>query len=476
MGGTAPAPSANGRRMRVSRRRVLSLVPPAALGLLLPGCPAKPGSDDTGDTGHTGDTGDTGATGAPARSPEPPPWDAPGAEDPALFPNGLRAGDARADAVVLSVRTSLETFTLVLMQGVGEAWEERDRVLVTAADGGAILVIEGLSADTPFACAVYLDPDTSPARSGVTRFRTAATSARVVQFGATSCLGDHSPEYPCLGFVAADQLDFFCHLGDFVYADGARTTEEYRAFYEATLAVPALRQSLDSTSVVATWDDHELANNWSWEEVDEAWYEAALGVFRETLPQTVGPTGGIWRSLSWGETLELFVLDCRSERRDGRYISEEQMSWLQEGLRASTARFKIILNSVPITDLTAIFGSAQAEDRWDGSPEERSAILGWIAEQGITGVLWVTGDVHFAAVTHVDPPGGPAEAAWEVFVGPAGATPNALVELYEPDAQYLWLSSAWNWARFTCDPVLGTIRVEHIGEDGSVLNDTTLVP
>lgn len=466
-GTPAPAP-ANGAGMRVSRRRVLSLAAPAAAALLLPGCDGKPAPDDTGDTG------DTGALGAPTRAPEPGPWEAPGAEDPAVFPNGLRAGDAQAGSVVLSVRTPLARFTVVLMEGVGEAWEERDRVTVDAADGGAIVVIEGLSADTPYACAAFQDPDVLPARTGVTRFRTAATDVRVVQFGATSCLGDRSPAFPCLGFVAADQLDFFCHLGDFVYADGARTTEDYRAFYEAALAVPALRQSLDSTSVVATWDDHELANNWSWEEVDQDWYDTALGVFRETLPQTAGPSGGIWRSLSWGETLELFVLDCRSERRDGRYISKEQMSWLQEALRASTARFKIVLNSVPITDLSALFGSAQADDRWDGSPEERAAILGWVSEQGITGVLWVTGDVHFAAVTHVDPPGGLAEGAWEVFVGPAGADPNALVELYEPDAQYLWLSSAWNWARFTCDPVLGTVRVEHVGEDGSVLHDTTL--
>jgi hypothetical protein len=32
----------------------------------------------------------------------------------------------------------------------------------------------------------------------------------------------------------------------------------------------------------------------------------------------------------------------------------------------------------------------------------------------------------------------------------------------------------WNWVRFTCDPGAGTIRVQHVGDDGLDLSDITL--
>jgi len=452
--------------MKLTRRSLLRLAAAGAVAPLLPACAPKGGE-------ASGTTSDSGRLPTPTGGPEPSPWDAPGAEDATVFPSGLRTGDASTTAAVVSVRTTEPGFTLVVMEATGETWAEVDRVPVEAADGGAIVVLDGLAADTAYALAAYVD-DTR--RSSVGRLRTAAVAARIVRFGATSCLGDEQPEQAPLASVAADQLDFFCFLGDFVYADGSRTLEGYRAFYDAQLARPNVRAALDSTSIAATWDDHEVTNNWSWEQVDQAWYDAALGAFRETLPQGAGPTGGLWRKLSWGETLDVFVLDCRSERRDGRYISAEQMAWLQEGLAASGARFKFILNSVPITNLQPMFGPAEIDDRWDGYPDDRSAILDFIAEQGVTGVVWICGDVHFGAVTHVDPPGGVAAEAWEVFVGPSGSLPMYLVDAYPLDEQFVWLTSAWNWARFTCDPGTGEVTVEHVGSDGSVLHQVVLRP
>lgn len=443
--------------MSFTRRTLLRLAVTGVAAPLLPGC--RPGAE--GD-----DTGDSGSAPTPLRSAEPAPWAAPGSEDATAFPSGLRVGDATSSGAVVSVRTAEAAFTLVVMEAQGEAWVEVDRVEVTPADGGAIVVLDGLLVDTAYALAAYADDSR---RSSVTRLRTAAVAARVVRFGATSCLGDRNPELPCLAWVEADQLDFFCLLGDFVYADGAQTTEDYRGWYTTQLARPAVRSALGSTSIVATWDDHEVANNWSWEDVDQARYDAALGAFRESLPQGTGPTGGIWRKVSWGETLDLFVLDCRSERRDGHYISPEQMTWLQEGLATSTARFKIILNSVPITDLHALFGQTEEEDRWDGYPADRAAILGFIAEHAVPGVLWITGDVHFGAFTHVDPAGGVAADALEVFVGPAGSQPNYLVDAFVGDPQYLWLTSAWNWARFTCDPGTGEVTLDFLDDAGSLL-------
>ena len=49
----------------------------------------------------------------------------------------------------------------------------------------------------------------------------------------------------------------------------------------------------------------------------------------------------------------------------GLYISRE-MDWLKSSLSASTARFKFIMNSVPIIDFNDLIGEVEAIDRWQG--------------------------------------------------------------------------------------------------------------
>jgi phosphodiesterase/alkaline phosphatase D-like protein len=277
--------------------------------------------------------------------------------------------------------------------------------------------------------------------------------------------------------AATEKLDFFGFLGDTVYADGSRTVGDYRAFWDSTLATEGMLQLTSSTSLVVTWDDHEVDNNWDIRTLGEARYAVARGCFDEAFPRTEGPGGsGIWRVLRWGTCLDVFVLDGRAERQPeaGLYLSAEQLAWLVDGLQRSTARFKIVFNSVPITDLNAIFSDYGAEDRWDGFPVQRAELLRSIAD--VSGVLFVAGDVHYAQVGYVDPAGGDGAELMEVFTGPAGSFANVAADLFVGDPQYVWLGSAYNWCRFECDPVAGTIRVTHIGDDGAPLHDITLVP
>jgi len=423
------------------------------------------------------DTGPAEAAPSPARSPEPAPWSAPGALDATAFAWGLLTGDVGPDSLIVGLRSTEPAVTLVIMEAQGDAWVEVQRLAgLPLQEGHLRQVVSGLQPDTAYALAAYADADPDR-RSLVARARTAlaADGGRVVTFGATSCFGGNRP-WPSLTQAAAEALDFQLLLGDTVYADGAVTLADYRAFWADYQSVSGLVDLCASTSLVATWDDHEVANNWVRSELPAGQFEAALQAFRESLPQGEGPAGtGVWRSLRWGRTLELFVLDCRGER-DGStlYLSTEQMDWLKAGLSASDARFKIIANSVPITDMTALAGTALAEDRWDGYPAQREEILRHIVDGGITGVLWVTGDVHFGQIGHIDPEGGLAHDLWEVYCGPAGSFLNPAAQLFVGDPQYPVMVPLWNWVRFTCDPGAGTIRVQHVGDDGLDLSDITL--
>ena len=148
------------------------------------------------------------------------------------------------------------------------------------------------------------------------------------------------------------------------------------------------------------------------------------------------------------------------------------MDWLKSGLSASTARFKIILNSVPITDFYDAIGAVAEEDRWSGYPEQRAEILAHTED--IPGVLWVSGDLHWGAVSQVDPVGGSAATQSEVLVGPGGSTLNVVAELVVQREQYPVLFAAWNHTRFTCDPFSGSVQVAFIGDDGAILHELAL--
>lgn len=438
-------------------------------------------ADKATDSASPDDSGST-AQPAPERPAEPAAWAAPGTVDALVFPWVPQVGDPAQDEVILSVRTDLDSVTAVVMADDGAGgWTEVARpVLTRAADSiVARATLSGLSADTVHAWAAYAeDPDLALARSEVGRFRTAtgAGAFRQVIIGGTSCLGDNEP-IPNMSHVAARQPDLFLLLGDFVYADGAETVDEFRPFYDETMAWQGVRDVLSTSGVVATWDDHEVDNNFVVEDLAPGVYDSALAVFRESLPQTEGPTGGIWRRQSWGDVVDIFVLDVRSERdpEAGLYIGAEQEAWLIDGVTTSTAAFKLVMTGVPITDYSDFLGWAAADDRWQGWPEQRTRVLE--ALRDVDGLLWVGGDVHFATVSSVDIPGsgGPGEHMWEVLAGPGGRSPNVAADLYEHDgSHYQFLFSTFNSVLMTLDPGRMTVHVEYLDDAGATIAATTV--
>ena len=141
----------------------------------------------------------------------------------------------------------------------------------------------------------------------------------------TSCFGGNRP-FPSLAFVAEEKVDFVCYLGDLVYADGSETDDDYWWHWKRTLSQSGMRALNASASMVATWDDHEFTNNYNPAETPQAEliYQMGLRNFRRAIPQRIGDTDNIWRSLNYGDVLDLFVLDCRTERSADQYVSPQQ--------------------------------------------------------------------------------------------------------------------------------------------------------
>lgn len=435
-----------------------------AAGSVLVGCRGK--KEDTGSEIVAG-----------LREEEPEVWSPSGAEDRVMFPYGVRVGDVMADSAIIAIYTAedVSSVNFEIQKAAGTSWvADQEGVIAVGDTGHGQQEITGLAADTAYAIVFYSSDGAK--RSQVTRFRTAFDDEtwRVITFGATSCLGGNLP-WPNLTQAKNDKYDFFCLLGDTVYAD-ADSFEGYWSFWDYVLRQDGLYDLFSSTSVIATWDDHEITNNFNWNEhPNQEKFDAALKAFRQGLPQRESAGGQIWRTLRYGKVLEVFVLDCRGERRGENYISEEQMSWLKQALSDSSSRFKIIMNSVSIVDFEPLLGNAERDDRWQGFPLQREEILSHIEDSAIEGVLWITGDFHYGSISRLSPAGKVGDSMYEVMTGPSGSFHNPMGNLLVPTEQYILSFAEWNHTRFVCNPDTGEVFVQFVGDEGQIIEEMSLM-
>lgn len=449
--------------MSTTRRTVISGI--AALPLL-PACDGSP-------------KGDSGGSDAPAEDPRAPlpesPWAGAAAPDDAAFPIGVQAGDPTPDgARVWTAYAGSAGLTLHTAVWDGAAWVDAGAVSVTADARGLVHHdLAGLPGDATVAYQ-FVDGDGAGSRIGRLQTALPADHTGRVRIGVTSCADQEHGEFPALpALVAAGPLDAFVWLGDFVYADSAVTFDEYRAVWEGNLRKESVRAVHANVAGIWSWDDHEVGNNWNPQTIDPAQRDAAFDAFFSLTPTRTTAPGRLWRSLRFGAAVELFVLDCRSERDLGaaQYVTREQLDWLKAGLSASTATWKIVANSVPITQMPPAWDAAgMGTDRWEGYPEQRAELLAHI--EGMTGVMFISGDFHQTAVYRVDPTG-PASRVFDVLCGPAGSFLNPAGQLLPEDDQYLYTDAIWSATSLECS-VNGTCRITMIAEDGSVVLDMTV--
>ncbi|MCH9686038.1 MAG: alkaline phosphatase D family protein, partial [Deltaproteobacteria bacterium] len=262
---------------------------------------------------------------------------------------------------------------------------------------------------------------------------------------AISACNGNSFDWPALLRTADEYYDVFIHLGDMAYNDGAFSLPEYRASWRNYLAGEGFRQCYARSGMYATWDDHEIDDNSNFdrETMDPMQLQKrqnAMDAYFETLPiEAEGPDYQLWRSFRWGRTAEIIVLDCRYERRpsQGEYMSEQQLAWLEQILLDSPCHFKIVVNSVPITNMPLAWDLA-AFDRWEGFPASRNRLLDLIDDNLITNVWFLSGDFHTCFVSRVEPGGGLIANTYEIAVtgGRSNPLPDFLTGFDGPQFDY----------------------------------------
>ena len=287
--------------------------------------------------------------------------------------------------------------------------------------------------------------------------------------------------------LAEEDFDVFVHLGDMSYNDGAVTVAEYGEKWRETLSDPGYQAVLPRASLLMSWDDHEFLNNLNPETADLAQLAAAKTSFFEHVAVRPGPDQRLWQSHQWGDTVEFITLDARTERVPSTrptdasvYIGLEQMAFFKERLKNSTAQFKVVLNSVPITQMTDLW--AIAGDRWQGYGSQREEILDFLVDENIRNVFFLSGDFHVGFVGRVER-SGPRSQYWEIAVGPTGNLGNPLAGLLEidpfeygplifPEEQFRYGRGILSATTLTFNPISGGVRVKFVAaEDREVLFD-----
>src|SRR6185503_17134945 len=109
------------------------------------------------------------------------------------------------------------------------------------------------------------------ARSRIGRFRAALapTAMEPLLVGAVSCVSNMRAIPTMERAGERTDLDFFMLLGDSTY-NGSSTVPTYRDAWASNLSRDGYLTTRAQTSVLATWDDHEVANDWNIESVPAA--------------------------------------------------------------------------------------------------------------------------------------------------------------------------------------------------------------
>lgn len=338
------------------------------------------------------------------------------------------------------------------------------------------------------------------------RFKTPPVDERTVNFiwGADTVGQGYGINQSMGGLRMYDTMtraesDLFIHVGDTVYSDQplekemragdgtifrnlvteakskvAETLDEFRGQWEYNLLDENFRRFNAQTAQFFLWDDHEVRNNWyPGQLLDDPRYRvesrvdvlasrARRGFFEFTPIRGLEPTAfKIDRVLPYGPLLDVFGLDMRSYRgpngsnREPRLnefsaiLGPSQLATLKKSLRSSRAIWKVIASDMPL-GLVVGDGPGRYEavanedpDAPSGRELEIADLLSYIKRERISNVVWITGDVHYAAAHRYSPEDASFtdfNPFWEFVAGPLHAGtfgPNALDKTFGPSVRYL---------------------------------------
>ncbi len=320
----------------------------------------------------------------------------------------------------------------------------------------------------------------------------AQAGKKVTTLAFGSC-GHETEAQPVLLLAAKARPDYFIFLGDNIYGDTydmAVLRSKYKLLGEKA-EFQALKKS---TTLLATWDDHDYGWNDSGRHYPykEASKSLFLDFFDEPADSPRRSREGIYTSYSYavhGRVLQVILLDTRTfrddlrkyrgelhyddryfypldyyphENTDSTLLGAAQWQWLEAELR-KPADVRIIASS---TQFGIEYNGYEA---WANFPHEQNRMLDVIQKTRANGVLFLSGDVHYAEISRLK-----KEGMYDLYDFTSSgitstwhfATPNRnRIEGPVMDNHFGKITIDWDIAdpeiRMECIDVTGNIRFEY---------------
>lgn len=265
------------------------------------------------------------------------------------------------------------------------------------------LQIDGLEAGTTYYYRLLVDGEPDDYLGAKPPFRVATAPAPGLRgrfrIGFGSCARIQEDPIQQIWLVVNDaKPELFFWLGDNVYAD-THSLDIFQEEYRRQRMVPAAQPVLTSVPQLATWDDHDYGlNN---HDRTSPVKEVGLSAFKQywANPSYGLPgTPGVFFKYSYG-AVDFFVLDGRYYRdpnadpdRPGKtMLGHRQLGWLKDGLKESTATFKVLVSGSGWSRAKGPGG-----DAWSSFLYERDTLFSFIRDEEIQGVVLMSGDTHVA--------------------------------------------------------------------------------
>jgi alkaline phosphatase D len=419
------------------------------------------------------------------------------AADRPIITHGIQSGDVSIDSGVVWARADRPARMLVETATTGSFASLHSSVFVDAlpeTDFTAKALLEDLPAGQDIFYRIRFQDHSSAILSEprVGHFRTAPTDQRSVSFvwsGDTAGTGwgidAARGGMRTYATMLKNRPDFFIHSGDHIYADCplasqqklpdgeiwnnlvteekskiAETLAEFRGNYKYNLLDKNLLQFNAEIPTFAQWDDHEVTNDWCPDETPEWRGKAEKNIlklvargscaFHEFMPmrENSAEAGRVYRKISYGPLLDVFLLDMRSyrtalrnEARGGMILGSTQAAWLKRELAASRAVWKVIAADLPI-GIVSYDAIAQGDGNPHGREVEIADLLAFIKRAGVENTVWITADMHYTAAHYYDPNQAVFQdftPFWEFVSGPIHAgtwAPGQLDNTFGPRAVY----------------------------------------
>jgi len=290
-------------------------------------------------------------------------------------------------------------------------------------------------------------------------------SPAVTKIAFGSC-GWQDERQPILTLAAEQKPDAFIFLGDNIYGD-TDNMDTLQAKYDRWGAMEEFKKLDSATKILATWDDHDFGRNdaGKWYPYKKESKEIFLTFFKEPAESDRRKHEGIYHAAyisSADKTIQVILLDVRTFRNDlllydttaklpresyfykpdyiphvstdSTLLGAEQWQWLETEL-AKPADLRLICSG-------SQFGiEYNGYEAWANFPHEQKRMLELIKKTKANGVIFLTGDVHYAEISKLEE--------------------NELYPIYDITAS--GITSTWDFATLNKNRIEGPVMDNHFG-------------